>query len=75
MPGAGNTNATDTYQPRILVVKRGTAVVWLNTGPGMVQYLRGDAGAFQFALMRQDQGWSARQIPISVSRWGLKRWS
>ena len=58
LPGAGNTNATDTYEPRVLVVKRGTTVAWLNTDPGMVHYLGDDGGVFQSALMRQDQRWS-----------------
>ena len=58
LPGAGNTNATDTYSPRTLVVKRGTTVAWHNTDPGMVHDVGDDAGAFQSTLIREDQSWT-----------------
>jgi copper-containing nitrite reductase len=58
LPGAGEFNASNTYQPRVLTVKRGTTVAWLNTDPGMVHYLGDDGGAYQSALMRTDQSWS-----------------
>jgi copper-containing nitrite reductase len=58
LPGAGNTNATDTYSPHVLVVKRGTTVAWLNTDSGMVHNVGDDGGAFQSTLIREDQSWS-----------------
>jgi plastocyanin len=58
LPGAGNTNATDTYAPQILTIKRGTTVAWLNTDPGMVHNVGDDGGAFQSTLIRTDQSWS-----------------
>ena len=58
LPGAGNTNATDTYSPRVLTVKRGTTVAWMNTDPGMVHNVGDDGGVFQSTLIREDQSWT-----------------
>lgn len=34
--GAGNYNSENTYEPKVITVKRGTTVMWVNTDPGMV---------------------------------------
>ena len=58
LPGAGNTNATNTYGPAVITIKRGTTVAWLNTDPGMVHNVGDDGGAFTSTLIRTDESWS-----------------
>jgi copper-containing nitrite reductase len=58
LPGAGNTNAADSYSPQVLTIKRGTTVAWLNTDPGMVHNVGDDHGAFKSTLIKEDESWS-----------------
>jgi copper-containing nitrite reductase len=58
LPGAGNYNTSNTYEPTVLTVKRGTAVTWLNTDPGMVHNVVDDKAIYQSALIQTDQSWS-----------------
>jgi nitrite reductase (NO-forming) len=55
MAGGGETNAINTYEPKVLTIKRGTTVAWLNTDPGMVHNLGDDGGAFKSTLIRGDE--------------------
>src|SRR5215467_5239095 len=58
LPGAGVTNATDTYSPTVLTIKRGTTVAWVNTDPGMVHNVGDDGGAFTSTLLKTDDTWA-----------------
>jgi copper-containing nitrite reductase len=58
MPGSGNYNAEKTYDPKVVTIKRGQSVTWVNNDPGMVHNLGDDKGSFQSAYMRPDQSWS-----------------
>lgn len=66
LPGAGNTNATNTYDPQVITVKRGTVVAWLNTDPGMVHNVGDDGGAFTSTLLQTDQSWSHKYTKPGV---------
>jgi plastocyanin len=58
LPGAGVTNATDTYEQKVITVKAGTTVAWLNTDPDTVHNVGDDGGAFKSSLMKNGEGWS-----------------
>jgi copper-containing nitrite reductase len=58
LPGAGNYNSPKTYEPKVLTIKRGTTVAWLNTDPGMVHNVGDDGGAFQSSLLRPNESWA-----------------
>ena len=58
LPGAGVTNATDTYSPTVVTIKRGTTVAWVNTDPGMVHNVGDDGGAFKSTLLKTDDSWT-----------------
>jgi plastocyanin len=58
LPGAGNYNSSKTYEPRVLTIRRGTTVAWLNTDPGMVHNVGDDGGAFQSSLLRPNESWA-----------------
>src|SRR5215469_802104 len=58
LPGAGITNATDTYSPTVLTIKRGTTVAWVNTDPDTVHNVGDDSGAFKSTLLKTDDSWT-----------------
>ena len=56
--GAGVYNAEHTYEPKVVTIKRGQSVTWVNDDPGMVHNLGDDKGSFASAYMRPEQSWS-----------------
>jgi nitrite reductase (NO-forming) len=58
LPGAGITNATDTYSPTVITIKRGTTVAWVNTDPDTVHNVGDDGGAFKSTLLKTDDTWT-----------------
>jgi copper-containing nitrite reductase len=58
LPGAGVTNATDTYSPTVVTIKRGTTVAWVNTDPDTVHNVGDDSGAFKSTLLKTDDTWT-----------------
>ena len=56
--GAGNYNSENTYDPKIITVKRGGTVTWVNNDPGMVHNLADNKGSFQSTYMQTGQSWA-----------------
>jgi copper-containing nitrite reductase len=58
LPGAGITNAMDTFEPKVLTVKRGTTVTWLNSDAGVVHNVVDDKSVYVSASIPENQSWS-----------------
>jgi plastocyanin len=58
LPGAGVTNASDTYDQKIITIKRDTTIAWVNTDPDTVHNVGDDGGAFKSTLLKNGDRWS-----------------
>ena len=58
LPGAGVTNASDTYDQKVITIKRGRTIAWVNTDPDTVHNVGDDGGAFKSALLKNGDSWS-----------------